>query len=180
MKQENKLLTNDSTGELKIKDLEEYAKKTISETLRKVTAKAKLDKLANGGPIKKKTYVRFKEELLETKFDLCTPSLKHAFEMGVLNENNYKDIKIGGLLALERYSTTPEGIKNCYNKIKDLSNDKKIIIVTNKKNTLFANNDEEIAKTDIDLKKLLNLNNSRLAQEILDTQVEHPLKKIFA
>lgn len=180
MEQENKLLTNDSTCELKIKDLEEYAKKTISETLKNVTAKAKLDCLVNGGPIIKKANVRVKEELLETKFDLCTPSLKHAFEMGVLNETNYKDIKIGGLLALERYSKTPEGIQNCYNKIKDLSKDKKIIIVANKKNTLFTNKDEEITKTDHNLKKLLNINNSILAQEILDAQAEHPLKKLFA
>lgn len=114
------------------------------------------------------------------KFKISTPALKIAYESGILNEINYLKIKHGGLPVLESYTHTPIEIKNCYDKIKDLSNDKRIIIVVNKENTLFADNDGEIAKTNHTLKKLLDLNNSRLAQEILDTQVEHPLKKLFS
>jgi hypothetical protein len=112
------------------------------------------------------------------KFKISTPALKIAHEFGILNEINYLKIKHGGLPVLESYTNTPGEIKNCYDKIKDISNDKRIIIVVNKEKH-FVDKDGEIHSNN-NLKKLLDLNNSRLAQEILDNNVEHPLKKIFA
>lgn len=112
--------------------------------------------------------------------ELSTPALVAAYEMKILNRLNFIEIKNGGMQILEKYSTPNEAVKNIYSSIKDLLNDKRIIIVVNKENTLFADNDGEIAKTNDTLKKLLDLNNSRLAQEILDTQMGRPLKKIFA
>ena len=62
---------------------------------------------------------------------LTTPALVEAFERNVLTRVNYGSLKTGGMIAVEKYTETPEGVKNCYSTIK--VNDRNDFIVVDKR-----------------------------------------------
>lgn len=70
----------------------------------------------------------------ETGFNLNSPALIRAFELGILTNQNYSKIKTGGYVALESYTgygSSSIGIKNCYSKLEEImaEKNKKVVVV---------------------------------------------------
>jgi hypothetical protein len=120
-------------NDLRYEELKVYSKNKILSVLKAIEFEAKR---SSNKAIMIQNKIISKNEVQDCEFDLVTPSLVAAFESGVLDKTNYNAIKNGGLVYLEKYTKTRDGIKNCYDKIKVPSGTEKIIIIDNEENFL--------------------------------------------
>lgn len=81
-----------------------------------------------------KSIPEVQENIRKSKWNLCTPALVTAFEMGLLDDVNYNEIKNGGMQMIEKYSQTSSSIKSIYDTIILLHEPQSYVVVKNNDN----------------------------------------------
>ena len=66
--------------------------------------------------------------------EICTPALKEAYERDILTHSNYREIKNGGLVALERYTSPSLGQQKIYDALEELYKPTTIVILSKDEN----------------------------------------------
>lgn len=98
--------------------------------------------------------------------EICTPALKEAYDRGILTQANYRDIKNGGLVALEKYTSPSLGQQKIYDALEELYKPVKIVILSR---------DEDNFRREVNAKKRYFENESkRFKEENINRMVYEP------
>ena len=88
--------------------------------------------------------------------EICTPALKEAYDRGILDQSNYRDIKNGGLVALEKYTSPSLGQQKIYDALEELYKPTTIVILSR---------DEDNFRREVNAKKRYFENESKRFRE---------------